>query len=479
MKSIFVFCALFLWSTFGFAQDRLPTDYLKPDFHKGRRDALRTQMPKNSVAVFFANPIRNRAHDVNYIYHQDPNFYYLTGYLEPHSVLVVFSENQTKTNGETYNEILYVQERDPKKEQWEGYRLGVQGAKVKLGFQMVFDASSFLNSGIDFTSFDHVLYFDFKDDYRNTKSNADLYDLIASFKSQIKLRNAISVDSKAESVKRDTSTLKTLMATLREVKTSEELVLLKKAIRITAVGQREVMKAMHSEMSETEIQGIHEYIYKTYGSETEGYPSIVGAGGNGCILHYIENSKMTLENDLVLMDLGAEYHSYTADVTRTIPANGKFSKEQKSLYDLVYKAQEAGIAAAVVGNSLKAPDSIARQIIYDGLIKLGIAKNKKDAKQYFPHGTSHHIGLDVHDPSLNGDLKANMLITVEPGIYITKGSNCDSKWHGIGIRIEDDILITENGPVNLSLEAPKTTEAIEALMRESSVLNNLQLPKLD
>jgi Xaa-Pro aminopeptidase len=492
MKVAVILSVLWLSSLFVIAQDRLPKDYLKPEFHKGRREALRTQMPKNSVAVFFANPVRNRANDVDFIYHQDPNFYYLTGYKEPHAVLVVFSETQTNTNGDTYNEILYVQERDPKKEQWNGYRLGVQGAKEKLGFQMVFEGKAFLNSGIDFTIFDQVLFFDFKDDYRDSKSNADLYDLITSFKSQIHLTSAFSIQNekdqieedksildRTESVKVDTTILKTIMATLRQIKTSEELVMLKKAIRISAIGQREVMKAIHSGMSETEIQGIHEYIYKIYGCESEGYPSIVGAGSNGCVLHYIENNKMTVESDLVLMDLGAEYHGYTADVTRTIPANGEFSKEQKLLYDLVYKAQEAGIAAALVGNEFKAPDKIAKEIIYDGLIALGIAKNKKDAKQYFPHGTSHHIGLDVHDPSLKGDLEPNMVITVEPGIYIPKGSNCDSKWHGIGIRIEDDILITENGPVNLSAEAPRTTEAIEALMKEKSVLNDLKLPKLD
>jgi Xaa-Pro aminopeptidase len=396
------------------------------------------------------------------------------------------------SNGETYNDILYVQERDPKREQWDGKRLGVEGAKEKLGFNTVFNGSAFLNSGIDFNTFDQVLYFDFKEDYRDSKSKADLYDLIRSFKTQIQLSDAFSIENKkdqieedktiagkSESIKEDTTKLKTLMATLRQTKTREELVLLKKAIRMSAIGQREVMKAIRAGMSETEIQGIHEYIYKRYGSEYEGYPSIVGSGSNGCVLHYIENNKMTLENELVLMDLGAEYHGYTADVTRTIPVSGQFSTEQKLLYDIVYKAQEAGITAALIGNKYKAPDSIARQIIYDGLIALGIAKNKKDAKQYFPHGTTHHLGLDVHDPSLKGDLEANMVITVEPGIYIPKGSDCDPKWHGIAIRIEDDILVTKNGPVNLSAEAPRTSEAIEALMKEESVLNDLKLPRLD
>ena len=286
------------------------------------------------MAVLFASPVRNRANDVEFLYHQDPNFYYLTGYKEPHAVLVIFSEYQTNAEGKVYNEILYVQERNAKKEQWTGYRLGVEGAIEKLGFDVVFEGKEFLNSGIDFTQFAKVFYFDIQDDYRDTKSKADLYDLIQSFKTQIQLIDTFAIENENDQIEEDkdivveaqiekteTKTLKTFMATLRQTKTREEIVLLTKAIRISAMGQREVMKAMHSGMSETEIQGVHEYVYKRYGSESEGYPSIVGAGSNGCVLHYLENNKMKVEDDLVLMDLGAEYHGYSADVTRTIPAN--------------------------------------------------------------------------------------------------------------------------------------------------------------
>jgi Xaa-Pro aminopeptidase len=205
----------------------------------------------------------------------------------------------------------------------------------------------------------------------------------------------------------------------------------------------------------------------------------VGAGNNGCVLHYIENSKMKVENDLVLMDLGAEYHGYTADVTRTIPANGKFSAEQKVIYDLVYDAQEAGIATVKTGNSFSAPDMAARKVITDGLMKLGIIKMADESRKYFPHGTSHHIGLDVHDPGLYRNFEENMVLTVEPGIYIPNGSDCDKKWWGIAVRIEDDILVTANGPVNLSGEAPRKSNEIEALMTEKSVLEGFTLPKLD
>ena len=493
MKFFLTLFISLLFSVTIFAQEGIPTDYLSVEFHKSRREAFRRQMPKNSVAVIFANPERNRSNDVDYVYHQDPNFYYLTGYKEPNAVLVIFSDNQTNPEGTTYNEILYVRKRDPEREQWTGRRLGVEGAKSQLGFEIAFNGSEFMNSGINYAKFDRVLFEKFKNDYRdNVKYNDDLYDLIESFKAQLQIKeyvieNKVTSDTdvkrevilKSRKVEVDNNLLSQIMAGLRQIKTPEEMVLLNRAIRISTMAQREAMKAMHIGMSETEIQGIHEFVYKKYGSEYEGYPSIIGAGNNGCVLHYVENNKTKVDNDLVLMDVGAEYHGYTADVTRTIPANGKFSPEQKVIYDLVYEAQEAGIRAAVVGNNTSTTHEVARDVIYDGLISLGIAKNDLDAKQYFPHGTSHHIGLDVHDANLKGPFEPNMVITVEPGIYIPEGSPCDKKWWGIAVRIEDDVLITEDGPVLLSFEAPRKSEEIEALMKEPSVLEGFKLPKLD
>lgn len=492
LKLSFVFTIFFV--CIAIAQNGNPTDYLSAKFHKERREALRAKMPQNSVAVFFSNPIRNRANDVDFVYHQDPDFYYLTGYKEPNSVLVIFSNNQNNKDGKSYNEALYVQEKNPSAEQWTGLRLGMEGAKKELGFENALNGIAFLNSGIDYANFNTVYFKEFEEDIRNSKNEkADLYKLISAFKSQIgynekvrspmdsNVQNEINAKKSVTSKKAriNNKAILTYMASLREIKSKEELVLLTKAIRISAMGQREIMKAMHPGMSETEIQGIHEFVYKKYGSEFEGYPSIVGAGNNGCVLHYIENSKMKVENDLVLMDLGAEYHGYTADVTRTIPANGKFSIEQKLVYDLVYEAQEAGISAAKIGNNFNATDAAARKIISAGLVKLGIVKTERESRKYFPHGTSHHIGLDVHDPGLFNAFKANMVVTVEPGIYIPIGSDCDKKWWGIAVRIEDDILITTNGPVNLSAEAPRKSIEIEALMNEKSVLDTFDLPNLD
>jgi Xaa-Pro aminopeptidase len=486
MKKNITFLVLFcLVVNIGFGQTDLPTDYLSADFHKERRELLRTSMPENSVAVIFANPVRNRANDVDYIYHQDPNFQYLTGYKEANSVLLVFSEEQV--NGEnSFNELIYVQKRDASKEMWYGRRLGAEGVSKKLGFSDVYNGEDFKNIPIDFSKFDKVLFKNFRNDVRDyERDDADLYSLIEQFKTKVSyesIPSAIPADEKIVKVKTniDVKGLRTLMASLREIKTKEELVLLKKACEISAVGQIEMMKAMSPAMSESEIQGIHEFVYKKYGVEYEGYPSIVGAGNNGCVLHYIDNSKMNAGKDMVLMDLGAEYHGYTADVTRTIPANGKFNTEQRAIYDLVYAAQEAGIKKTVIGSHMRKDiDKAGRDIINQGLFDLGIIDSVSQKHLYFPHGTSHHIGLDVHDLSNRGLLKENMIITVEPGIYIPDGSSCDEKWWGIAVRIEDCILVTKDGPVNFSGMAPRKASEIEEAMKEESILNAFSLPVLD
>lgn len=540
MKVYFLLCASLF--TFFVSAQQLPTDYLTADFHKGRRDAFRAEMPSNSVAVLFSNPVRNRANDVDYIYHQDPDFHYLTGYNEPHAVLLIFSSPQRTPDGNTYNELIFVQERNARAEQWNGRRLGVEGTIASLGFESAYNGSEFAALDMDFKTFDKVLFYNFNNDYRDTRDGADLFDLVKSFKNKIgfpanynaslqqvytliqsttekdtqkvvsQLKRYMNSDaSLAEDLvvkdflnaamqpkdqkimdraktavnlainqyNFDLEGLGQIMSGLRETKLPDEMVLLRKAIEISAIGQLEVMKAMHPGMSETEVQGVHEYVYKKYGAEYEGYPSIVGGGNNGCILHYIENNKPKLGDELVLMDLGAEYHGYTADVTRTIPANGVFSPEQKAIYEIVYNAQEAGIAASVVGAPFSAPGAAASKVVAAGLISLGLIKEASEARKYFPHGTSHYLGLDVHDKGTYGPFKANTVITVEPGIYIPKGSDCDPKWWGIAVRIEDDILISDQGPVLLSYMAPRSVAAIEAAMKLPSPLDSFSLPTLE
>ena len=277
----------------------------------------------------------------------------------------------------------------------------------------------------------------------------------------------------------NTKDLPLLMGSLRGVKTKDELVLVRKAVAISGMAQREVMKAMKPGMSEREIQGIHEYIFKKYEAEETGYPSIVGAGHNGCILHYIENYKPTIAStELILMDLGAEFHGYTADVTRTIPVSGKFSPEQKQIYELVLKAQEEAMKVCKPGITTEELTAITQNIINRGLTELGIIKSVTERHLYYPHGCCHHIGLDVHDPVPQGRLQENMIITVEPGIYIPENSKCDKRWWGIAVRIEDDILISKDGYELLSVSAPRRVEEIETLMQEPSALDDFELPEI-
>jgi Xaa-Pro aminopeptidase len=511
-----------------------PEDLLDPAFHRGRRELLRQQMPAGSVAVLFAAPVRNRANDVDHIYHQNPDLYYLTGYDEPNGVLLLFKEPQTLSGQAGVTEALFVQPRDPKRELWTGRRLGAEEARRQLKLQYTADNTAFVAGGIPWSRFGQVLLLDLPTDMRDDLQDpADLFNLVAAFRQQAgvpadfspglaeahnlirryglenpselrpyltNLASAqprvaadayvqayLKAETNAERQKvvtsqtasrYDAAALGEWLNQMREVKTPEELQLLRRAVRISAVGQQEVMKAIRPSMSEREVQGLHEYVYKKYGAEFEGYPSIVGAGNNACVLHYTSNDKPRLGTDLVLMDCGAEYHGYTADVTRTIPPSGKFSPEQRQIYELVLAAQEAGIRACKPGAEFQAPHKAAQQVITEGLKRLGIAQADEEVRRYFPHGTSHYLGLDVHDRGTYGPLKPGNVITVEPGIYIPEGSPCDKKWWNIGVRIEDDILITPSGYDNLSREAPRTVAEIEAMIAKPSPLDNFKLPEL-
>ena len=477
-KVISLIVLMLLLSGIALAQEE-PDDFLSSDFHKNRRQMVREKLPANSVAVIFANAVRNRANDVDYLYHQDPNFFYLTGYREPHAVLLIFKDQQPGFDGE-YNEVIFVQPRNEFREMWDGRRLGVSGVAAKIGIDAVFKNREFKDYYIDFSQFDKVLFYDFNNDVRDTRTEGDLFDLISWFRQKAGYPSTASLEVEASGGHLDTETLDFIMKDLRGIKTSEELVLLRKAVDISAVGQVEVMKAMKPGMGEREVQGIHEFVFKKYGAEYEGYPSIVGAGHNGCILHYVENYKPAITSkELILMDLGAEYHGYTADVTRTIPVSGTFSKAQKQIYDLVYEAQDQAIKRCKPGASFRKVTQLSKDIINKGLAELGIIDSERDQHLYFPHGLSHHIGLDVHDKGHYNLMEENMVITVEPGIYIPEGSQCDKKWWGIAVRIEDDILITADGFEILSDKAPRRSEAIEEMMKQPSIFNQLVLPTLD
>jgi Xaa-Pro aminopeptidase len=464
---LFVFLGLALC-----AQTDLPTDYLGKEFHRGRREALRQLMPDHSVTVIFASPTRNFSNDVDYFYHPNPDMYYFTGYKEPHSVLLVFKEPQTAADGSTYKEVLFVQKKNKLAEQWTGHRLGKEGAKEKLGLDVTCNGEEFENFNIDFSRFEKLIFDKLPQDIAKG-DKSDLYDLVQQFKQKAAIPSDYSADKRF-----DNKSYYQYTGELREIKTPEEMTLIRKAVEISCQGQNEVIKAIHPAMSELEIQGLHEYVHKKYGAEGVGYGSIIGSGENGCTLHYEENSKTRIGNSMVLMDVGAEYHGYTADVTRTIPARGKFSAEEKAIYQLVYDAQEAAFKLLKDGAKWSETSAAARNIIAEGLLKLGIIKDKKDVNKYYPHGLSHHIGLDVHDRGVSSSFKKGMVITVEPGIYIPEGSDCDKKWWSIAVRIEDDALVTEKGYELLSHFAPRTIEEIEKMAAQKSALDDFVLPPL-
>ena len=462
INTIFFLLIAYISSGQDFSYYRYEKDFLPASFHQERRAAVRNKMPMNSVAIFFANPERNRSNDVDYDYHQDPNFYYLTGFNEPNSVLLIYKDS-ISVSDKFIHEILFVPVREKSKEIWNGRRAGIEGAKIISGVSTVFYAEDFLKRSSLFSDTSiRILHLKMHKGIVNDKNdNADLFELDEAFKNVI--------DSKTD--RGDGFTLNKIMQDLREVKTDEELRLMKQAVTMTCKGFLSMMKNASPGMTEYQIQAIGEYEFKKSGAETFGYSSICGSHENSVILHYTSNRRTMNDSDLILLDMGAEYHGYTADVTRTIPIGNKFTTEQSIIYELVLKAQEAGIAACVKGNPFTDVHKAATAVIAEGLVKLGITKSLSESDKYFMHGTSHFLGLDVHDPGSRGPLKSGSVITVEPGIYIEENSDCDPKWWNIGVRIEDDILITDKGPENLSESAPRTIKEIENLKSQKADMN--------
>ena len=436
-------------------------DLLPPSFHMERRKAVRTFMPEKTMAIYCSGKSMLRANDVDYEFHQDPNFYYLTGLNESNSILILF-KNPILFENDTINELLLIKERNANAEVWVGKKLGVKGSEIILEIQKTFDIDKFNIENLDLSEIDSIFIHD------NFEVGNDLFPVnnkqLQLQKSDTKIKN-----SKKE-IKANFSEIHKWMAKLREIKTKEEMYLLRKAISITCDAQTELMKVLKPEMKEYQAEAVVEAIFKLNGAEYPGYPSIVGAAENSCILHYTTNRKTMKGNHLLLSDVGAEYHGYTADVTRTIPVDGKYSEEEKIIYNIVLEAQNKAIEACKVGNPFYITNTIATTVVSQRLQELGIIKSPLGMRRYFMHGTSHYLGLDVHDPGTRGVFQPNTVITVEPGIYIKEGSPCDPKWWNIGVRIEDDILITNDEPENLSGCVPRTVDEIEALMKKKPLV---------
>ena len=436
-------------------------DLLPPSFHMERRKAVRTFMPEKTMAIYCSGKSMLRANDVDYEFHQDPNFYYLTGLNESNSILILF-KNPFIFENDTINELLLIKERNANSEVWVGKKLGVKGSEIILEIQKTFDIDKFNLENLNLSEIDSIFIHD------NFEVGNDLFPVnnkhLQLQKSDTKIKN-----SKKE-IKANFSEIHKWMARLREIKTKEEMYLLRKAISITCDAQSELMKVLKPEMKEYQAEAVVEAIFKLNGAEYPGYPSIVGAAENSCILHYTTNRKTMKGNHLLLSDVGAEYHGYTADVTRTIPVDGKYSEEEKIIYNIVLEAQNKAIEACKVGNPFYITNTIATTVVSQRLQELGIIKSPLGMRRYFMHGTSHYLGLDVHDPGTRGVFQPNTVITVEPGIYIKEGSPCDPKWWNIGVRIEDDILITNDEPENLSGCVPRTVDEIEALMKKKPLV---------
>jgi Xaa-Pro aminopeptidase len=433
---------------------------IRPEEFQQRRALLMTKMEQNSIAIFKARDASNRSNDVNYLYRQESNFLYLTGCNEPRCYLLLCPDGVQMDDGTSAKEVLFIR---PKTRSAAGESLGAEGAKSELGFQSVLLDTDLQGFAKRVLAGKKILYY--------SPSIPDLaYDPLLEKRTLIsrEVRSALQADFPDLEIKG----LGSAFAEMRQIKSPMEINLLQKAIDATVIAHIEAMKSCEPNMYEYELQAVIEYCFTKNGAEYQGFPTIVGSGPNSCILHYEADRRKMLDGDVVVMDIGAEYQGYSADITRTIPVDGVFSQPQREIYELVLKAQEESIKEFKLGASPMVPSQKATDIISEGLIKLGILKNKEDVRRYYMHGLSHHIGLDVHDLGSYGKpFAAGMILTDEPGIYIPEGSPCDKKYWNIGVRIEDDVLITAEGNRVLSAGAPKTVKDIESLMKKKGLGN--------
>lgn len=427
---------------------------------KQRRKNLMALMGENSVAILPAAPVRARNRDVDHPYRQDSDFYYLCGFTEPQAVIVL------KPGREHGEFVMFCRERDPERELWDGYIAGPERVCEQHGADDAFpisDIDEILPGLIE--GCDKVFY--------SMGSNPDFDNRVMGWVNVIrsKVRNGAQPPN-------EFMVLDHFLHDLRLYKSKSEIQLMRQAGRISAEAHADGMKNCRVGMYEYQLEGVYLHHFIQNGCRSPAYPSIVGGGANACVLHYIENKDVLEDGDLVLVDAGCEYQYYAGDITRTYPVNGKFSPEQRALYQIVLDAQTAAMAEIKAGNHWDQPHEAAVKVITKGLLDLGILKGSLDQlieeeayKPYYMHKTGHWIGLDVHDVGeykVGGQwrvLEPGMVLTVEPGIYISEQSKkVAKKWRGIGIRIEDDVLVTKGGCEVLTDQVPKEIDEIEGLM---------------
>ena len=412
-----------------------------------RRTRVFTQMQPNSALLLFSEIEKRRNNDCTYPFRQDSYFWYLTGFNEPNAALLLLKTEQAE------KAIIFLRPRDPLLETWNGRRLGVERAPQQLNVNEAYSIEEFV------TVLPKIL-----------KNLTALYYVpeIHTWGDKLVTESAVSFNEILD--------WRPILSEMRLIKSPNEIRLMQQAGQITALGHIKAMQTTHPNRFEYEIESDILHEFNRHCARFPSYNSIVAGGSNACILHYTENDRPLNDGDLVLIDAGCEFAMYAGDITRTFPVNGKFSQPQREIYDLVLKAQKRAIELLVPGNSIKQANDEVIRIKTQGLVDLGILKGDVDTlieqqayRQFYMHGLGHWLGLDVHDVGSYGQdkqriLEIGMVITVEPGIYISEDADVPEQYRGIGVRIEDNLLMTEYGNKILTAAAPKEIADIENLM---------------
>jgi Xaa-Pro aminopeptidase len=426
-----------------------------------RRKRFASQM-QNGVAIIPTAPERLRNRDAHYPYRFDSYFYYLTGFREPEGVLVIVAE----TDQSVSKHILFCRDKDETREIWDGFRYGPDAAKETFGFDAAYSISRLDELMPDILANQPAIFYAVGQD-------AAWDTRITRWINQLREQVRKGVNAPAKFLDS-----RLLLDEMRLVKSTEEIEVMKKAAVISTDAHRRAMQIIRPGMYEYEIEAEFLYIFRQRGAQAPAYTPIVAGGANACTLHYIENNRQLNDGDLLLIDAGCELDGYAADITRTFPVNGKFTSVQKDVYELVLSAQAAAIATVKPGNTWDDPHQAALRELVQGFIDFKLCQGSvdgviesEDYKRFYMHRTGHWLGLDVHDAGeykLKGSwrlLQPGMTLTVEPGCYIRPADNVPSHLWNIGIRIEDDVAVTETTPEILTVAAPKSVDEIEELMQ--------------
>ena len=423
-----------------------------------RRKTLMRMVGEDGIAILPSAPVRVRSRDVEYRYRQDSDFYYLTGFAEPDAVAVLAPGRE---NGEF---ILFCRDRDKLKERWDGSRSGPDGAMANFSADDAFPIDDIDDILPGMLESRNCVYY-------TMGAYADFDQRITEWVKALRSRESSGVHTPHEFIALDH-----ILHDMRLYKSRAEISAMRKAAKIAVTAHRRAMTVITPGMYEYEVEAEYVHEFRRHDA-TISYPPIVGGGANSCTLHYVDNNAELVDGDLLLIDAGCEYDYYASDITRTVPVSGRFSAEQRAVYEIVLEAQLAAIERTVKGNHWNDPHDAAVRIITKGLKKIGlldgtVPKLIRDEayREFFMHKTGHWIGMDVHDVGdyKVGDewrfLEPGMVTTVEPGIYIPANRKTPARWRNIGIRIEDDVAVTNNGPDVLSKGLEKEPDEIERLM---------------